>query len=218
MAWFALARCLFVAAVAYAAAILQPLPVGLLANVGFALASGRPGRPVRMLPARDRHLARARRAHRVRHRPRRSPAPSTPVCSGPTAAIARVEFLHSFILIVLPYLGLVLGGKHGEWLEPARLVSLFRADRPAAPLQDSRHQRHHRRPHRRRLRDRLRRRHAGHPAVRAEGAAAGRRLRRLDEAQPRAPRPRHPAEDPEDGRRRGRRSRTSISRTCAKSI
>jgi uncharacterized protein YacL len=41
-----------------------------------------------------------------------------------------VDFLHSFILIVLPYLGLVLGAKHGEWLEPARLVSLFRAAGP----------------------------------------------------------------------------------------
>ena len=37
MAWFALARVLFVAAVAYAAALLQPLPVGLLSNIGFAL-------------------------------------------------------------------------------------------------------------------------------------------------------------------------------------
>src|SRR5438105_11254272 len=42
----------------------------------------------------------------------------------------RVEFLHSFTLLVLPYLGLVLGGKHGEWLEPARLVTLFRAAGP----------------------------------------------------------------------------------------
>src|SRR5678816_1194347 len=42
----------------------------------------------------------------------------------------RVEFLHSFVLIVLPYLGLVIGGKHGEWLEPARLISLFRAAGP----------------------------------------------------------------------------------------
>jgi uncharacterized protein YacL len=42
----------------------------------------------------------------------------------------RVEFLHSFVLIVLPYLGLVLGGKHGEWLEPLRLISLFRATGP----------------------------------------------------------------------------------------
>src|SRR5262245_66035448 len=38
MAWFALARVLFVAAVAYAAAFLQPLSVGLVANVAFALA------------------------------------------------------------------------------------------------------------------------------------------------------------------------------------
>src|SRR6266851_4187375 len=42
----------------------------------------------------------------------------------------RVAFLHSFVLIALPYLGLILGGKHGEWLEPARLVALFRAAGP----------------------------------------------------------------------------------------
>ena len=53
------------------------------------------------------------------------------------------------------------------------------APRARAPLQDPRHQRDHRRPHRRRLRDRLHRRHARHPAVRPEGAAARRRLRRL---------------------------------------
>jgi uncharacterized protein YacL len=39
----------------------------------------------------------------------------------------RVAFLHSFLLTVLPYLGVVLGAKHGEWLEPARLIGLFRA-------------------------------------------------------------------------------------------
>src|ERR1700732_1533868 len=37
MAWFALARVVFVAAVAYAAAVLQPLPLNLAANVAFAL-------------------------------------------------------------------------------------------------------------------------------------------------------------------------------------
>src|ERR1700730_9043449 len=37
MAWFALARVLFVAAVAYAAALLQPLPIGLPTNIGVAL-------------------------------------------------------------------------------------------------------------------------------------------------------------------------------------
>src|SRR5207237_7579068 len=40
------------------------------------------------------------------------------------------EFLHSFTLLVLPYLGLVLGGRHGEWLEPSRLVTLFHAAGP----------------------------------------------------------------------------------------
>ena len=67
--------------------------------------------------------AHPRRADRRASSASRSPAPSAPASSGPTPAIDRVEFLHSFILIVLPYLGLVLGGKHGEWLEPARLIS-----------------------------------------------------------------------------------------------
>ena len=38
----------------------------------------------------------------------------------------RVVFLHSFILLVFPYLGIVMGARKGEWLEPARLVALFR--------------------------------------------------------------------------------------------
>lgn len=39
-------------------------------------------------------------------------------------------FLHGLLLLVLPYFGLVIGVKKGEWLEPARLMSLFR---PAEP-------------------------------------------------------------------------------------
>ncbi|MDQ3071464.1 MAG: PIN domain nuclease, partial [Acidobacteriota bacterium] len=42
----------------------------------------------------------------------------------------RVMFFHSLLLLVLPYLGLVLGARRGEWLEPARLVSLFRETQP----------------------------------------------------------------------------------------
>jgi uncharacterized protein YacL len=37
-----------------------------------------------------------------------------------------VRFLHGLILIVLPYLGLVLGARKGEWLEPAKFATLFR--------------------------------------------------------------------------------------------
>ncbi len=140
----------------------------------------------------------------------------------------RVAFLHSFVLLLFPYLGLVVGGRKGEWLEPARLVTLFRAAGPAAALQDPRHLGDHRRPHRRPVRHRLHGRHAGHSAVRAQGAAAGRRLGRLDEAQPRPARPRHPAEGPEDvgrrshdlGRRlsRGPRGRPQADRAGAHAV
>jgi len=129
MAWFALARVLFVAAVAYAGAILQPLPVGVPANIGFALILA--GLVV-AFESRLRETSMTRILGAL---------------IGCTIGLAiaraigsglfwadngdrRVEFLHSFILIVLPYLGLVLGAKHGEWLEPARLVGLFRAAGP----------------------------------------------------------------------------------------
>ncbi len=41
----------------------------------------------------------------------------------------RVRFLHGLVVIVLPYLGLVFGARRGEWLEPAKLVSLFKDPR-----------------------------------------------------------------------------------------
>jgi len=129
MAWFTLARVLFIAAVAYAAAILEPLTLGIPANILFALSLAA---LVVFFESRLRDI------------------PITRVLGALIGcaiglAIAhaivtglfwadngnrRVEFLHSFTLIVLPYLGLVLGGKHGEWLEPARLASLFRAAGP----------------------------------------------------------------------------------------
>jgi uncharacterized protein YacL len=125
MAWFALARGLFVAAVAYVAAILRPLPVGSAANVLFALVLAALGV---VFESRLRETAATRLLGAL---------------IGATIGLAiaraigaglfwadtgdpRVTFLHSFILIVLPYLGLVMGGKHGEWLEPRRLISLFR--------------------------------------------------------------------------------------------
>jgi uncharacterized protein YacL len=129
MAWFALARVLFVAVVAYAAAILHPLPFNLAINVAFGLAlSGL----VVLFESRLRETAVTRVLGSLI---------GCVIGLGIARAIGaglfwadsadrRVEFLHSFVLIVLPYLGLVLGAKHGEWLEPARLVSLFRAAGP----------------------------------------------------------------------------------------
>ena len=97
-----------------------------------------------------------------------------------------------------------MGARKGEWLEPARLVALFRDTGPqkryrildTSVIIDGR------------IADIC---ETGFldgtlvdPAVRAEGAAARRRFLRLDEAQPRPARPRHPPEDPEDVRRRRR--------------
>jgi len=43
----------------------------------------------------------------------------------------KVRFVHLLILLILPYIGMVLGARKGEWLEPAKLASLFRDARPA---------------------------------------------------------------------------------------
>ena len=129
MAWFALARVLFVAAVAYAAALLRPLPFGVPINVGFALVLAA---LVVLFESRLRetsvtHILGALIGCTIGLFLARA------IGSGlfwAPSGDRRVEFLHSFILLVLPYLGLVLGGRQGEWLEPARLLSLFRAAGP----------------------------------------------------------------------------------------
>jgi len=130
MAWFALARALFVAAVAYTAAILQPLPVGVVPNVAFALTLAA---LVVLFESRLRETS-VTRVLGALIGCAIGLAIARTIGSGLFWADngdRRVEFLHSFILIVLPYLGLVLGGKHGEWLEPARLVTLFRTATPS---------------------------------------------------------------------------------------
>ncbi len=129
MSWSALARALIVAAVAYAAALLQPLPTGVLSNVVFAV--GLTGLVVAL-------------ETRLRETPPTRVLGALLGCVvGLTIARAieaglffadsadrKVEFLHTFLLIVLPYLGLTIGAKNGEWLEPARLITLFRAVGP----------------------------------------------------------------------------------------
>ena len=129
MIWVAIARVVFVAAVTYVAAVLQPLPFGLSANLAFGLALA--GLAVLFeLGLRETSTSRVL---------------GSLLGFGIGLAIARgieaglfwadssdrrIEFLHSFLLIALPYLGVVIGAKQGEWLEPARLVSLFRATGP----------------------------------------------------------------------------------------
>jgi uncharacterized protein YacL len=130
MAWFAVARLLFVAAVAYAAAALRPLGIGSAANVAFALALAV---LVLLFENRLRETALTRVLGALIGCAIGLTLART-IASGlfwTDSGDRRIEFLHSFALIVLPYLGLVLGAEHGEWLDPPRLVSLFR---PTAPL------------------------------------------------------------------------------------
>jgi uncharacterized protein YacL len=129
MAWFALARVVFVAAVAYTAAVLQPIPAGILVNLLFGLVLS--GVAV-FFETRLREIATSRVIGGLI---------GVIVGLGIARAIEaglfwanpadhQVEFFHGFVLIALPYLGLVIGVKHGEWLEPARLAGLFRAATP----------------------------------------------------------------------------------------
>ena len=125
MPWFVLARILFVAAVAYAAAVLRPLPVNPGINVAFAFGLAL---LVVLFESRLRETA-VTRIFGSLLGCAIGLALARSIESGlfwANNGDRRVEFLHSFILIVLPYLGLVLGGKHGEWLEPARMIGLFR--------------------------------------------------------------------------------------------
>jgi uncharacterized protein YacL len=130
MTWFVLARVLFVAAVAYSAALIRPLPFGVPANIGFAL----------LLAGSVVALERRLRETSVTHVLSALIGGTIGLLIARSIGLGlfwadtgdhRVVFLHSFVLIVLPYLGLVVGGRHGEWLEPAHLVGLFRTAGPA---------------------------------------------------------------------------------------
>jgi uncharacterized protein YacL len=46
-------------------------------------------------------------------------------------ASPRAAFTRFLLLVGLTYVGLALGARHGEWLEPGRLVGLFRAGAPS---------------------------------------------------------------------------------------
>ena len=120
MAWFALARVLFVAAVAYVATMLHPLPGGALANAGFGL--GLSG-VVILLESRLRDTSASHVLGALL-----GGTMGLLMAKAIGAALfwadsrsGRVGFLHSLLLLGLPYLGLVFGGRNGEWLEPARL-------------------------------------------------------------------------------------------------
>jgi uncharacterized protein YacL len=112
MAWFALARVLFVAAVGYSAYSLQPVDGGLIPNLAFGCALGA---LIVVLEARLKDTS-------VTHMLGALIGGAIGLGIAKTIGAAlywanlgsgRVVFLHSVILLALPYLGMVLGGRRG---------------------------------------------------------------------------------------------------------
>ena len=129
MDWYLLARALFTAAVAYTAFLLRPVEAGPVVNISFGL--GLAGVAI-LFEWLLRDLAVTRLLGALL-----GGAIGLVIAKGIGAAHfwadtnnSRVAFLHGFLLLVLPYIGLVLGARRGEWLEPMRLMTLFRASGP----------------------------------------------------------------------------------------
>src|SRR6476469_8462550 len=125
MAWFLLARARFIVAVTYAAVLSRPFSpmLGVNLSIGAALGLLIVWIEARLRDAEVTDLFGALIGGAI----------GLGLAKTIGAALFwadttdnRVVFLHSFILLVFPYLGILMGARKGEWLEPARLVSLFR--------------------------------------------------------------------------------------------
>ena len=129
MAWFILARFAFIAAVSVSALMLRPLgddvPSNVLLGGGLALLAVTFEWLLRNTAVT--HMLGAFLGGAV----------GLLLAKGISEALfwidhgdQRVAFMHSFILLVFPYIGAVMGGRKGEWLEPQRLIAVFRATGP----------------------------------------------------------------------------------------
>jgi len=126
---FVLVRSLFVGAVMYTTALIHPLQGGMVVNaaLGLALALAIVLAETRLRDAAVTSLLGGLLGFGVGLWIARA------ISSGRFWADTGkplVKFMHTLIIIVLPYLGLVMGARKGEWLEPAKFVSLFRDARP----------------------------------------------------------------------------------------
>jgi uncharacterized protein YacL len=129
MAWFLLARLLFVSVVGYSAYQLQPIASGALPSLAFGVVMGG---IIVALELRLKHAS-------VTHMLGALIGGAAGLLAAKTLGAAlywanlgdsRVVFLHSVILLGLPYIGLVMGARKGEWLAPDNIVRVFRAAGP----------------------------------------------------------------------------------------
>ena len=127
MAWFILVRLLFAVGVTYTAAVVHPLPGGVVANTAFGatLAAVAVALEWRMKDVSVPHLLGALLGGALG-------LLFADLVNG--ALLANDDpawlFLHRMIDLAFPYVGIVIGARRGEWLEPSRLITLFRAAGP----------------------------------------------------------------------------------------
>ena len=126
MTWGVVARAAFVVVLAYCALALRPLGGGLLPNLTLAV-----GLAALIIFVEDR-LRRTSLANIIGALMGGAAGLLIARLIGEAhfwanADNSRVIFLHTVVLLVLPYIGLVLGAKSGEWLQPERLAALFRS-------------------------------------------------------------------------------------------
>ena len=129
MGWFILARLLFVSAVGYVAALLGPVPGGWAPNVGFGVAVAS---LVVVLESRLHSAGLPQLVGALL-----GGAAGLGIAKTIETALfwtdttdARISFLRGVVLLVLPYVGMMIGGRKGELLEPARIIAMFRATGP----------------------------------------------------------------------------------------
>src|SRR5688572_27161450 len=129
MAWFLLVRTLFVLSVTYAAFLTRPFSSNIAINLIAAAALGAVMIWVetRLRDAEVTDLLGALIGGAI----------GLGLAKTIGAALfwadttdPRVVFLHSVVLLVFPYLGIVIGSRKSEWLKPARLAALFRDTGP----------------------------------------------------------------------------------------
>src|SRR5262245_13540879 len=130
MRGFLVVRGLFVLAVVYAAVLIHPIGASSWVNaaVGLAVAVAIAFAEARLHDAAATSVLGGLLGFSV--------VLATAKASGSSLFWAntsdtRVQFFHILVILILPYLGLVTGARKGEWLEPAKLASLFRDTRPA---------------------------------------------------------------------------------------
>src|ERR671913_638960 len=129
MAWFLLARLLFIAAIGYSAHQLEPLIGGPIINTLFGIVLGLAivVFEVRLKDSSVTHMLGALIGGAIGLGAAKTIGAALYWAN---LSDGRVVFLHSVILLALPYLGLVIGGRRGDWLKPENIIGLFRAAGP----------------------------------------------------------------------------------------